>query len=123
VCSFIGAQAPIDTKQTGGKNPLVELAHAIDIMGEQSDADRELEAMRGPRVADSIEDDPRFAKVAADPEAGQEAANGQGSYEGFMAMFGGGSPLPPGAGGEPDSRPDLREEAQEEYPELRTGDT
>jgi hypothetical protein len=97
VCSFIGAQAPIDTKQTGGKNPLVELAHAIDILGEPDEAQRELEAMRGPRVADSIEDDPRFGKVAADPGTGQEAANGQGSYEGFMAMFGGGSALPPGA--------------------------
>lgn len=116
MCAFIGAQAPIDTKQTGGRNPLVELAHAIDILGGE-----EPDPIRGEKVADDWRDDPRLARpVAADPAAGVEAENAPASYEGFMTMFGGGSPLPPGAG-EPDARPDLRAEAPEEYPELRAG--
>jgi hypothetical protein len=69
VCAFIGAQAPVDTKKTGGKNPLVEMAHAIDILGG---------------------DEP-------DPIRGEQVAGAPSSYEGFMSMFGGGSPLPPGA--------------------------
>jgi len=93
VCAFIGAQAPVDTKKTGGKNPLVELAHAIDIM-----SSGEPDPIRGEKVADDWRDDPRLQRpVAADPEAGVEAENAQGSYEGFMMMFGG-SPVPPGAG-------------------------
>lgn len=88
MCSFIGAQAQIDTKRTGGRNPLVELAQSIDILGGQSDAERELAAMRGPQVAANWQDDPRLAKVAADPEHGVEAANTPGSYEAFAAMFG-----------------------------------
>jgi hypothetical protein len=98
VCSFIAAQAPVDTERHGGRNPLFDLAQAISILGEKSDAERELDAMRGEKVADRIEDDPRLGKVAADPEQGVEADNGQGSYEAFMTMFGGPPPMP-GRGG------------------------
>lgn len=95
MCAFIGAQAQVDTKKTGGKNPLVEMAQAIDIL---RPPDAELDELRGEKVAENWEDDPRLQRpVAADPEAGVEAANATGSYEGFMAMFGG-SPVPPGAG-------------------------
>ena len=98
MCSFIGAQAPVDTKQTGGKNPLVEMAQSIDIMAGQDEAERELAAIRGEKVADDWRDDPRLQRpVPADPGKGVEASNAPASYEGFMAMFGGGSALPPGA--------------------------
>lgn len=97
MCSFIGAQAQIDTKRSGGRNPLVELAQSIDILDGKSDAERELDAMRGPRVADDWRDDPRLAQVAADPEHGVEAANSPGSFEAFSAMFG--MPMPNGSGG------------------------
>jgi hypothetical protein len=98
VCQFIGAQAMVDTKAHGGKNPLVELAASIDIFGGKSPEEQELDRIRGPKVADSVEDDPRFGKVAADPDAGVEAANASGSYEAFMAMMGGPPPMP-GRGG------------------------
>jgi len=94
VCSFIGAQAMIDTDKHGGRNPLVELAAAIDIFGHKTDAERELDEMRGERVADRLEDDPRFAKVAADPAQGVEAANGPGSFEALASMFGSAVPGP-----------------------------
>jgi hypothetical protein len=45
----------------------------------------ELERIRGPRVADRIEDDPRFSMVKADPERGVEASNAQGSFESLMS--------------------------------------
>jgi hypothetical protein len=92
VCSFIGAQAMVDTEANGGRNPLVELAAGIDIFGGKSPEEQELDRIRGPKVADSIEDDPRFGKVAADPAAGVEASNSAGSFEAFATMFGG---LPP----------------------------
>lgn len=76
----------VDTSKHGGRNPLVELAASLSIM--PTEADLELERIRGPRVADSIEDDPRFGKVAADPATGQEAANGAGSFEAMLSMFG-----------------------------------
>jgi hypothetical protein len=95
VCGFIGAQAQIDTEKTGGKNPLVELAQAIDIMG--SPQDKELDAMRGPKVADDWREDPRLSQQAADPEHGVDASNAAGSMEGFMAAFG--TPPPPGGEG------------------------
>jgi len=98
VCQFIGAQAQIDTKQTGGKNPLVEMASAIDILGGRTAGEAELDRIRGPMVARHAEDDPRIGKIAADPEAGVEADNGVGSYEAFMAMMGGPPPMP-GRGG------------------------
>jgi hypothetical protein len=94
VCSFIGAQAAIDTKQHGGRNPLVEMAAAIDIFGGKSPEEQELDRIRGPKVADHVEDDPRFGKVAADPAAGVEASNAAGSYEAFMTMMGGPPPVP-----------------------------
>lgn len=94
VCQFIGAQAMVDTKRHGGKNPLVELAASIDIFGGKSPEERELDRIRGPKVADSVQDDPRFGKVAADPAAGVEADNGQGSYEAFLTAFGGPPPVP-----------------------------
>jgi hypothetical protein len=68
----------------------------ISILGTGRDA--ELDAIRGEKVADSIEDDPRFARVAADPQHGVEAENGTGSFEAFFSMFGGGGAPPPGGG-------------------------
>lgn len=94
VCQFIGAQAMVDTSKHGGRNPLVEMAASIDIFGGKSPEEQELDRIRGPKVADSIEDDPRFGKVAADPDRGVEADNGQGSYESFLQMFGGPPPVP-----------------------------
>lgn len=85
MCAFIGAQAQIERK--GGRNPLVDLAQEISIFGDPRDA--ELERMRGERVADRLEDDPRFQQVAADPDKGVEAANGTGSFEALMAGWGG----------------------------------
>jgi hypothetical protein len=84
----------VDTKKTGGRNPLVEMAQAISIFGDKSPEEQELDRIRGPRVADSVEDDPRFGKVAADPEAGVEASNAAGSYEAFMTMMSGPPPIP-----------------------------
>ena len=88
----------VDTKAHGGKNPLVELAASIDIFGGKSPEEQELDRIRGPKVADSVADDPRFGPVAADPEAGVEADNGAGSYEMFLQSFGGPPPMP-GRGG------------------------
>lgn len=97
VCSFIGAQAQIDTEKTGGRNPLVDAAQALDILGGRTPEEEELDRMRGPVVADRIEDDPRFSRVAADPAKGVEASNPDGSFERMMAMLGGGSsPAVPG---------------------------
>jgi hypothetical protein len=96
VCTFIGAQAQIDPDKHGGRNPLVDAAQALDILGGRT-PEEELDRMRGPRVADRIEDDPRFARVAADPAKGIEAANPDGSFEAMMHMLGGGtSPAIPG---------------------------
>lgn len=86
ICSFIGAQAMVDTEKHGGRNPLVELAASLHII--PTEEDRELERIRGPQVAASIEDDPRFATVPADPAAGREAANASGSFEAMLSMFG-----------------------------------
>lgn len=93
VCSFIGAQAMVDTDKHGGRNPLVELAASLDIFGTGSPEERELDRIRGAKVADSVEDDPRFGKVAADPGSGVEASNSAGSFEAFAAAFGS-PPLP-----------------------------
>lgn len=93
VCTFIGAQAQIDTEQTGGRNPLVDLAQSLDILGGKTEAERDLDAMRGPKVADRWEDDPRLQEsrpVAADPARGVEASNPDGSFEAMIKMFGGG---------------------------------
>ena len=95
ICSFIGAQAQIDTSKTGGKNPLVEMAQSISIFGEKTPEEEELDRIRGPQVARSLDEDPRFGKVAADPDKGVEASNASGSYEGFLAMMGGGAAPPP----------------------------
>jgi hypothetical protein len=94
VCTFIGAQAMIDVKQHGGRNPLVEMAQSISITGDQAPEEIELDRIRGPRVADRLEDDPRFARVAADPAAGVEAENAAGSYEQLLAAFAGPPPVP-----------------------------
>jgi hypothetical protein len=94
ICSFIGAQAMVDTDKHGGRNPLVELAASLDIFGTRSPEEQELDRIRGPRVADRLEDDARFGKTAADPAAGVEASNSEGSYEAFMAMMGGPPPVP-----------------------------
>jgi hypothetical protein len=98
VCQFIGAQAMIDTGKHGGRNPLVEAAASISVFGDKAPEEQELDRIRGPKVADSVEDDPRFGKVAADPEAGVEASNGAGSYEAFLSLMGGPPPVP-GRGG------------------------
>jgi hypothetical protein len=92
VCGFIGAQAWVDTKAHGGRNPLVELAAAISITG--SPEQDELDRIRGPKIADRLEDDPRLGMAKADPANGVEAANSAGSFEAFMTMFGGPPPVP-----------------------------
>lgn len=80
----------IDTEKTGGRNPLVDAVAELDILGGRGKRDAELDAIRGEKVADRIEDDPRFSRVAADPAKGVEAANPDGSFEAFVAMMGGG---------------------------------
>lgn len=77
ICAFIGLQAQIDTEKTGGKNPLFEAAQDISI--DPAPASGELEELRGAKVADSVEDDPRLSKPGENPA---------GSFEKFMAMFG-----------------------------------
>jgi hypothetical protein len=94
VCSFIGAQAQIDTKKTGGRNPLVDMALSLDILGTRSPEEEELDRMRGPMVARDVSEDSRFAKVAADPDKGVDAENASGSYEAFLSMMGGPPPVP-----------------------------
>jgi hypothetical protein len=94
VCGFIGMQAQVDVSRHGGRNPLVDLAAAIDILHEPTEEERELERMRGPKVADRVEDDPRFGRVAADPGTGTEASNAAGSYEMFLQSFSGPPPVP-----------------------------
>jgi len=96
VCIFIGAQAMVDTDKTGGRNPLVDAALAIDALGGRTAEELELDAIRGERVADRVEDDPRFAPQPADPEHGAEASNADGSFERLMQLMGGGSrpPMP-----------------------------
>jgi hypothetical protein len=91
ICQFIGAQAWIDTDKTGGRNPLVDAAMEIDIFGGRSERDILLDQIRGEKVADRAEDDPRISKVAADPKAGVEAANPSGSFEAMLRMFSGGA--------------------------------
>jgi hypothetical protein len=84
----------VDVSKHGGRNPLVEMAASIDILGGKTPEERELDRVRGPKVADRVEDDARFAKVAADPAAGVEAANAPGSYEAMLAAFAGPPPVP-----------------------------
>lgn len=90
ICTFVGAAGMVESQN--GKNPLVEAARDIDIFAGQSARDRErereLDAIRGEKVADDWRDDPRLARpVAADPESGVEAANAAGSFESFMKAF------------------------------------
>jgi hypothetical protein len=89
VCMWIGAQAAIGTDQSG-RNPLVDAAMELSIFGdrERSQEEKELDMIRGEKVADRVEDDPRLTPVAADPAKGVEAANPKGSYEAFMVSFG-----------------------------------
>jgi hypothetical protein len=90
-CSFIAQQAGMWMElKKGQKNPMLEAALAISIMGhEKTPEEVALEEMRGPKVADSVEDDPRFQKmVLADPVNGVEASNPSGSFEQLMAGWG-----------------------------------
>jgi hypothetical protein len=73
-------------------------AQEMSFTGHRSAEEAELDRIRGPRVANSLEDDPRFGKTAADPEAGVDAANSAGSYESFLQAFGAPPPMP-GRGG------------------------
>jgi len=51
VCTWIGAQAQIDTRQTGGRNPLVDAALDISLSwGGAGGDDDELDEMRGRRT-------------------------------------------------------------------------
>lgn len=102
ICTFIGANAGVwmDLKK-GQKNPLVEAAQKIDFLGTgPTEEERELDRIRGPKVADDWKDDPRIAPQPANPETGEEASNPEGSMEAFMTMFGG-QPMapPPGVNG------------------------
>jgi hypothetical protein len=64
---------------------------AISITGDRDLREAELDAMRGEKVADRIEDDPRFGRQAADPDRGVEAANPGGSFEALMGGWMSGS--------------------------------
>lgn len=102
ICQFIGAQAWVDTDKSGGRNPIVDAAMRIDIFAKE-DGSKDLDELRGEKVADRPEEDSRLQTarpVAADPRAGVEAANPEGSYESMMRLFGGG-PRP--------AMPDLQE--------------
>lgn len=128
VCTFIGAQAMVDTDKTGGRNPLVDAAQDLDILGggARSEAERELDEMRGPMVARRAEDDPRLQMawpVAADPEAGVEASNPAGSFEGFLTLMGGGAgkPAMPGAEQATEGGEDLSRTAGPPTGRLSTG--
>jgi hypothetical protein len=79
----------------GQKNPMLEAALAISLTGEMSpeeaERERELDAMRGEKVADDYRDDPRLKKeqmVLADPVKGVEASNPSGSFEALMGGWG-----------------------------------
>jgi hypothetical protein len=87
ICTFVGAAGMVES--SGGKNPLVEAAREIDIFAGQHDDERqkELDRIRGDVVAEDWRDDPRFAPVAASPDAGVEASNPAGSFENFMRAF------------------------------------
>jgi hypothetical protein len=74
---------------------LLREAQELSFTRQRTPEEEALDRLRGPKVADSVDDDPRFAKVAADPATGTEAANGQGSFESFMRMFGAPPPSPP----------------------------
>jgi hypothetical protein len=87
VCSFIGAQQ-VQIKPVNGRNPLVDLARSIDILGAVSAEEQALRDLRGEPVAASLEEDPRFGRTAADPDKGVEADNSQGSFEAFLSAFG-----------------------------------
>lgn len=66
---------------------MMDAVRAIDIMegtGEVDARTAELNAMRGPVVANDIRNDPRFSLTKADPVKGVEAANGVGSFESLM---------------------------------------
>lgn len=86
ISAFIAATAPFSDEKSQRK--LLDAVAQIDIFAKGSktmDArEAELYAMRGEKVADRIEDDPRFARVGADPARGVEAANGSGSFEALM---------------------------------------
>lgn len=81
----------MDTSKHGGRNPLVDAVQDLDILGGRGPREAELDAIRGEKVADRVEDDPRFGRVAADPGRGVEAANPAGSFEAFLTMMGGGA--------------------------------
>lgn len=94
ICVWIGANAGVWMDlDKGKKNPLIEAVTQIDVFGLPDTIDKDLEAMRGERVADNWEDDPRFSKAQADPDKGIEAANPPGSMEAFLHSFG----VPPGS--------------------------
>lgn len=116
ICTFIGAQAMVDTDKHGGRNPLVDAAVRLSIFGggetpEQQEIERELDEMRGEVVAQDWRDDPRLQRpVPADPERGVEAANAAGSFEGFMRAF---DPAGAHLQAVPDLPPDEADEAGE----------
>lgn len=121
MCQFIAAQAPVDLKEHGGKNPLAEQASRITITPARTAGDDELDEMRGePDGWVTHEEGVRRMRQAAGTslpdtlvtdDAGnvvgdaltsekaepQEpaAANAAGSFESFMTMFGGGGTPPP----------------------------
>ncbi len=63
---------------------------SIDILrgATESQAERELDAIRGEKVADSVKDDPRLSMVQADPDRGVEASNPSGTFEALMSGWG-----------------------------------
>jgi hypothetical protein len=93
VCTFIAAQAGMWMElKPGQQNPMLEAAQRVSILPDPpTPEEAELEEMRGPRVADRLEDDPRFQKekmVLADPARGVEASNPRGTFEALMNGWG-----------------------------------
>jgi hypothetical protein len=125
ICTFIAAQAQVDLKAHGGRNPMLDEARKISLLGDAQEAavaDEEDE-MRGEqtgymdaeaakklvaaggRSAPELNTQETDAdgnmvgselgdEMTPDEEALASAAR-PGSYEGFMAMFGGGGNAAP----------------------------
>lgn len=95
ICSFLAGQAGLWMElKKGQKNPMLEAAMAISILKQEpTPEERELDEMRGEKVADRLEDDPRFKqnqRIEAHWEDGAwvEASNPVGSFEALMGGWG-----------------------------------
>jgi hypothetical protein len=108
ICTFIAAQAGMWMElKKGERNPMLDAAQSISFFKKPSTPEEvELDKMRGERVADRLEDDPRFKPQKEDRTAlipmndgtqmprwlleGDDVAdtNPDGSYERLMGGWG-----------------------------------